>query len=127
MEKTFTIVGVSTQGKITKFRVANGDMAARSKVLERGGHTDIKLFELPTAMSKLEAIVAFKAQNTEYSELRMPNETEEKVKVAKVRTVQIKKGGTTGKKATVDAATALLNEIDLVDTEAQTETDTVTA
>ncbi len=86
-------------------------MAARSKVLERGGHTDISLFELPVGMTKLEAITAFKVEHPEYAELRMPNEKEEKVKVAKVRTVSIKKGAT-GKKATVDAATALLNEVD---------------
>lgn len=53
--KTFTIAGVSTLGRITKQRFANGSVAGRTTVLARNGHTDIKLFELPTAMSKDEA------------------------------------------------------------------------
>ena len=52
MTKTFTIAGVSTLGKVTKQRFANGSLAGRTKVLERNGHTDIKLFELPSAMDK---------------------------------------------------------------------------
>ena len=55
MTKTFTIAGVSTLGKITKQRFANGSLAGRTKVLARNGHTDIKLFELPKAMNKDEA------------------------------------------------------------------------
>jgi len=55
MSKTFTIAGVSTLGKITKQRFANGSVAGRIKVLARNGHTDIKLFELPKAMDKDEA------------------------------------------------------------------------
>jgi len=55
MTKTFTIAGVSTLGKVTKQRFANGSLAGRTKVLARNGHTDIKLFELPKAMNKDEA------------------------------------------------------------------------
>lgn len=54
-EKTFTIAGVSTQHGKTKQRFANGSVKNRSKILERAGCTDIKLFELPNPMTKEEA------------------------------------------------------------------------
>jgi hypothetical protein len=109
MDKTFTIVGVSTQGKITKFRTANGDMAQRIKVLERNGHTDINLIELPTALGKMEAIAEFKARHPEIENVRMPNEKEAKpAKEAKVKTVNVKGAG----KKTVDAATELLKAVE---------------
>lgn len=91
MSKTYTIVGVSTQGtstKVTKFRVANGDLAARVKVLERNGHTDIKLVELPVAMEKMDAIADFKAKNPEYDNIRLPNE---KPATTGVKTVTVPK------------------------------------
>ena len=53
--KTFTIAGVSTQHGKTKHRFANGSKENRAKVLERGGHTDIKLYDLPNPMTKDEA------------------------------------------------------------------------
>jgi hypothetical protein len=52
MTKKFTIAGVSTFEGTTKFRFANGTVEARTKVLERGGHTAIHLYELPSAVSK---------------------------------------------------------------------------
>jgi len=54
-DKTFTIAGVSTQHGKTKHRFANGSLANRAKVLARGGHTDIKLYDLPNPMTKDEA------------------------------------------------------------------------
>ena len=60
--KTFTIVGTSTLGRMTKTRVANGSIKARSAVLARNGHTLINFIELPEAMSKLDAINFFEAQ-----------------------------------------------------------------
>lgn len=107
--KTFTLVGVSTKGKITKFRVANGDMAARINVLERDGHTDIDFIELPVALSKVEAIEAYKVDHPDTSEIRMPNEKAETAKTTKVKTVNISKAKVT------DAATDLLNAVDAVD------------
>jgi len=86
--KTFNIVGVSTNSKITKFRVANGDLAARVKVLDRNGHTDIKLIELETPLNKLEAIAAYVAKNPEAASVHMPNE-----KPAGTKTVKMKKDG----------------------------------
>jgi len=105
MEKTFTIVGVSTQGKVTKFRVCNGDKEARIKVLERNGCTDINLIDLPQPMTKLEAITAYKAQFPESEGIRMPNEKADTE--PKTKTVNIKKGG-----KTADAAAELLNAIE---------------
>ena len=99
MDKTYTIVGVSTDGKVTKFRVANGDMAERVKVLERNGHTDIKLEETGSPMSKIDAITAFKTRHPEYDNIRMPND--------KTGTKTVKM---TRKTKAVDPATTVLND-----------------
>ena len=53
-EKTFTVAGVSDLNGIYKLRVANS--TDRVKVLKRNGHEDIRLIELPYAMTKLEAV-----------------------------------------------------------------------
>lgn len=52
-EKTFTVAGVSNLNGVYKLRVANS--TGRVKVLHANGHTDIRLIELPNAMTKLEA------------------------------------------------------------------------
>jgi hypothetical protein len=106
-DKTYTIVGVSTDGKVTKFRVANGDMADRIKVLERNKHTDIKFMQLDTAMSKADAIEAFKAKHPEYANVRMPNDK------TGTKTVKVSR-----KTKAIDPATAVLN-----DAETKTETE----
>jgi hypothetical protein len=77
--KTFTIAGVSTLGRITKQRFANGSVADRTKVLARNGHTDIKLFELPTAMSKDEAKAFIEAK---FAGATAPAAKDDKVAVA---------------------------------------------
>jgi hypothetical protein len=61
MEKTFTYAGVSTLNGVVAYRFANG--ADRAKVLEKNGHTDIKLFELDTAMTKEAAILWLNAKD----------------------------------------------------------------
>jgi len=53
-DKTFTVVGVSTQKGDTKVRFANDTM--RIKILQKNDHTDICLIELPEAMDKLTAV-----------------------------------------------------------------------
>ena len=58
MSKLFTVAGTSVLDGVKTFRFAN-DMS-RVKVLERVGHTDVNLIELPKAMDK-EAAVAFLA------------------------------------------------------------------
>lgn len=98
-EKTYNVVGVSTNAKTTKFRVANGDLAARSAVLERNGHTDIKLVELNPPLAKKDAIEKFKADHPEYANVRMPNE-----KAVTTKTVKINKA------TAPDPATAVLKD-----------------
>ena len=58
--KTFTIVGKSTLSGVTKNRVANGTIKARTAVLARNGHTNIQFVELPEPMAKPEAIAFLK-------------------------------------------------------------------
>ena len=99
-DKMFNIVGVSTQGKVTKFRVANGSIVDRTKVLERAGCTDILFMELATPMTKIDAINAFKAAHPQFENVRMPNDTTGTKSVKVART----------KGATTDPATAVLNE-----------------
>ena len=55
MSKLFTVAGFSVNEGGRKFRVANGGAAARTLKLQRSGHTDIQLVDLPTAMTKEEA------------------------------------------------------------------------
>ena len=67
MEKLFTVAGTSALEGVVKFRVANGSAAARTKVLTRSGHTDIKLVDLATPMSKDDAIAFVKSQGSAFS------------------------------------------------------------
>lgn len=106
-EKTYTIVGVSTQGKITKFRVANGSVAERVKILERAGCTDINFIELPQAMGKIEAIEAYKAQHPEAAGIRMPNAKDPAKSPTK--TVSVRRAGT---RKVADAAQELLRAVE---------------
>ena len=62
--KTFTVAGVSTLNGVTKYRVANS--LKRDAVLRKSGHTDIKLIELPNAMTKEDAF-AYIAAHTDFA------------------------------------------------------------
>lgn len=53
-DKRFAVAGTSTHAGETKLRFAN-DML-RTKVLQKNGHTNINLVELPSEMTKAEAI-----------------------------------------------------------------------
>lgn len=55
VDKTFTVAGTATHKGVTKVRFAN-DLVARIKILNKAGCTDINLVELPSPMSKLEAL-----------------------------------------------------------------------
>ena len=55
----FTVAGLSRQNGTLKLRFAN-DFVTRVKVLQRNGHKDIDLVELPQAMTK-DAAVAYLA------------------------------------------------------------------
>lgn len=101
-DKKFSIVGVSTQGKITKFRVANGEIADRVKILERAGCTNIHFIQLPEKMDKLAAIEFYKSQHPDSAEIRMPN-----TKPAKqAKTITVKKT------KVADAAAELLKAVE---------------
>jgi hypothetical protein len=52
--KRFSVVGVSTLEGKTKIRFANDVM--RVKILAKNGHTDVDLVELPSEMTKAEAV-----------------------------------------------------------------------
>lgn len=54
MEKLFAVAGVSKLDGVVKARFAK-DMG-RVKVLEKNGHTDVRLIELPKAMDKAAAV-----------------------------------------------------------------------
>lgn len=53
-DKLFTVVGTSNLNGTTKVRWAN-DLVTRFKMLHKGGHTDIELFELSEGMTKQQA------------------------------------------------------------------------
>ncbi len=52
--KMFTVVGVSTLKGVTKIRFANDIM--RIKILQKNGHYDMDIIELPHSMHKAQAI-----------------------------------------------------------------------
>jgi hypothetical protein len=55
MSKLYTVAGASVQDGVFKYRVAN-DMN-RVQALTRAGHSWVKLFELPEAMTKELAVL----------------------------------------------------------------------
>lgn len=57
-DKEFTVVGVSKHKGEYKVRFANDIM--RIKVLDKNGHEDIRLIDLPEPMTKLEAVLALR-------------------------------------------------------------------
>ena len=59
-DKRFSVVGVSTLNGSTKIRFANDVM--RVKILAKNGHTDIDLVELPSEMTKAEAVAHLQSQ-----------------------------------------------------------------
>ena len=58
-DKKFAVAGVSTLEGKTKLRFANDTM--RIKILAKNGHTNVELVELPSEMTKAEAVQHLKA------------------------------------------------------------------
>ena len=58
----FKVTGISTLKGVTKVRFAN-DMVSRVKILNKDGHKDINLVELPTALSKGDCVKHLKASD----------------------------------------------------------------
>ena len=56
----FKVIGISTLNGVTKVRFAN-DMVSRVKILNKDGHKDINLVELPSALSKADCVKYLKS------------------------------------------------------------------
>ena len=89
MEKLFTVAGTSSLEGVVKFRVANGSAAARTKVLERSGHIEIKLVDLAKPMSKEDAIAFVKSQGSAFSAETAATKPAKVAKAPKQKTVKM--------------------------------------
>ena len=89
-DKLFTVAGTATNPNgTTKARFAN-DLVARIKILNKAGCTDINLVELPTAMTKLEALQYLTEQGvTGDAGYAVANKLAEKTKLAKKGEVKV--------------------------------------
>jgi len=88
--KTFTVAGTATNPDgTTKARFAN-DLVARIKILNKVGCTNINLVELPTPMTKLEALQHLQTLGvTGDASYAVANKLVEKSKVAKKHEVSV--------------------------------------
>ena len=105
-EKLFTVAGTATNADGTvKARFAN-DLVARIKILNKAGCTDINLMELPSAMTKLQALQYLTEQGvTGDAGYAVANKLAEKTKIAKKGEIKvagpsIKTAGKTSAKVT---------------------------
>ena len=100
-DKLFTVAGTATNADGTvKARFAN-DLVARIKILNKAGCTSINLIELPSAMTKLQALQYLTEQGvTGDAGYAVANKLAEKTRVAKKGEVKVK---ATGAKASAKA------------------------
>ena len=93
----FKVTGISTLNGQTKVRFAN-DLVSRVKILNKDGHKDINLIELPTALSKADCVkhlkttelyvkfgAAIDAADTKYSSLGTVKVTKPSLEAIKAR------------------------------------------
>jgi len=100
-EKLFTVAGTATNADGTvKARFAN-DLVARIKILNKAGCTNINLMELPTAMTKLQALQYLTEQGVTAGDAgyAVANKLAEKTKIAKKGEVKVKAVKTSAKSA----------------------------
>jgi hypothetical protein len=100
-EKLFTVAGTATNPNGTvKARFAN-DLVARIKILNKAGCTDINLMELPSAMTKLQALQYLTEQGITAGDAgyAVANKLAEKSKIAKRGEVKVKAVKTSAKSA----------------------------
>ena len=99
-EKLFTVAGTATNPNgTTKARFAN-DLVARIKILNKAGCTAINLVELPSPMTKLQALQYLTEQGvTGDAGYAVANKLAEKTKVAKKGEVKVKAVKTSAKSA----------------------------
>jgi hypothetical protein len=100
VEKLFTVAGTATNADGTvKARFAN-DLVARIKILNKAGCTDINLMELPSAMTKLQALQYLTEQGVAGDAgYAVANKLAEKSKIAKRGEVKVKAVKTSVKSA----------------------------
>ncbi len=108
-EKLFTVAGTATQNGVTKARFAN-DLVARIKILNKAGCADINLIELPTPMTKLQALQYLQTVGITSGDAghAVAEKLAEKAKVAKAAEVRVavKPSAMKSKARRVDAAEA---------------------
>ena len=99
-EKLFTEAGTATNADGTvKARFAN-DLVARIKILNKAGCTDINLVELPSAMTKLQALQYLTEQGvTGDAGYAVANKLAEKTRIAKKGEIKVKATKTSAKSA----------------------------
>jgi hypothetical protein len=99
-EKLFTVAGTATNADGTvKARFAN-DLVARIKILNKAGCTDINLVELPSAMTKLQALQYLTEQGvTGDAGYAVANKLAEKTRIAKKGEIKVKATKTSAKSA----------------------------
>jgi hypothetical protein len=97
-EKLFTVAGTATNPNgTTKARFAN-DLVARIKILNKAGCTNINLMELPSAMTKLQALQYLTEQGVAGDAgYAVANKLAEKSKIAKRGEVKVKAVKTSAK------------------------------
>ena len=91
-EKLFTVAGTATNPNgTTKVRFAN-DLVARVKILTKSNCTDINLVELPSAMTKLDALQYLQELGITNGDagFAVANKLAEKTKLAKRAEVKVK-------------------------------------
>ena len=100
VEKLFTVAGTATNPNgTTKARFAN-DLVARIKILNKAGCTAINLVELPSAMTKLQALQYLQEQGVAGDAgYAVANKLAEKTKIAKKGEVKVKAVKTSAKSA----------------------------
>jgi hypothetical protein len=98
VEKLFTVAGTATNPNgTTKARFAN-DLVARIKILNKAGCTAINLVELPSPMTKLQALQYLTEQGVAGDAgYAVANKLAEKTKVAKKGEVKVKAVKTSSK------------------------------
>jgi len=104
-EHLFTVAGTSNRQGEVKVRFAN-DLVSRVKALNRAGHKDVNLVELPKPMTKLKALQHLQAMGiaTGDASYAVASKLVEKTKIAKKVEVKIagKAVKAQAKKATSD-------------------------
>jgi hypothetical protein len=98
VEKLFTVAGTATNPNgTTKARFAN-DLVARIKILNKAGCTAINLVELPSPMTKLQALQYLTEQGVAGDAgYAVANKLAEKSKIAKRGEVKVKAVKTSSK------------------------------